>query len=99
MGDPYASLLQCHVCSYETCATDNIPWHFNESCEEYELRINPAAQKEASLTEIARTAKKCPGLSEDGGVCGVSIMKDGGCPHMICKLSTRLELLGMFPNQ
>jgi hypothetical protein len=71
VGDTYEPVLQCHVRSYETCATHTIPWHFNESCEEYEFRINLAAQEEASLAEIARTAKKCPGPSEAGGVCGV----------------------------
>ena len=88
VGNPYDPLFHCHVCGYESCATHNVPWHNNESCEEYDLRINPAAQEEASLAEIARTTKKCPGWDEERGVCGVSIMKNGGCSQIICKLST-----------
>ena len=79
-----AALFIRNDCGYRSCATHNGPWHEGESCEEYGLRMDPAAQETASLAEIARVAKACPGNGTTP--CGVFIIKNGGCAHMTCEI-------------
>ena len=61
-------------------------WHEEETCEEYETRIQELKRKreveerneEASRKKVKSIARECPG-------CGAMIQKISGCDHMTCK--------------
>lgn len=74
-------ILTCFSCGYKTCATHNVKWHQNETCEQYDYRISGRRardEEQANERIIKRTTKNCPG-------CKANIEKIDGCDHMTCK--------------
>lgn len=76
--------MRCHACKKESCIKHGVPWHENQTCEEYDERKNignpkRAKEEEASKKEIASTSKPCPG-------CKAPIQRIEGCDHMTCTL-------------
>ena len=75
-------IFTCDKCSGKACVPCDRPWHENESCAEYQLRIKDRTDEEdASLAAIQKETKKCPS-------CSKNILKNGGCKHMYCKSCT-----------
>lgn len=75
--------MDCANCGYKQCLTHKVPWHFNETCDQYEYRTSgQQARDEEAQTEamIDSVSKKCPGSN-----CGWRIQKTDGCDHMTCR--------------
>jgi hypothetical protein len=59
-----------------------VKWHKDESCAEYDYRMNGSLKKEeeeASRLLVEEISKQCPG-------CKRNVEKVDGCDHMTCKL-------------
>lgn len=76
--------LECHACKVRHCMNCSVPWHTDMSCQEYRLKnVGEARSKEetATLKMLQKQkARRCP-------YCSLAVIKDGGCPSMICKYS------------
>jgi hypothetical protein len=79
IGGEDTPMFKCHACEHMHCIQCDIPWHAGETCDEYQARHD----EEMVATEaiIRKTSRACPGN------CGARIERNGGCPHMQCKLS------------
>lgn len=65
----------CNECGARACVPCDRPWHYGETCSDYQLRIKDKVEEEdKSMLTIQRTTKKCPH-------CQRNIQKNGGCPH------------------
>jgi hypothetical protein len=72
-------ICKCNKCGAKACVPCDRPWHANESCDEYKLRIKDKTEEEdATLAAIQKATKPCPN-------CSKNILKTGGCKHMYCK--------------
>src|ERR1700712_1355798 len=79
-------IMTCTICRFKTCFTHKMPWHSEQTCNQYdEERKERMEQEAASAKLIAETAKICPNPA-----CGHGITKIEGCDHMTCKFSTPL---------
>ncbi|KAJ3575109.1 hypothetical protein NPX13_g4140 [Xylaria arbuscula] len=69
---------KCHACSKAICIHHDVPWHYGETCREYDKRTRDQ-QKDNELSEkkIKEIAKPCPG-------CRKKIHKHSGCDHITC---------------
>jgi hypothetical protein len=77
-GGADAPILRCNKCGFKSCVVHNRKWHEGLTCGEYDLQSHQAIDEEqASLAEVHRIAKACPG-------CNRMIQKHGGCKHMTC---------------
>ena len=74
-GGSLNNIVTCHVCRQKTCFTHRVQWHEDQTCEQYDLKIDP--DYEASRRWIIDNSKKCPN-------CPFQIEKNDGCDHMIC---------------
>lgn len=74
--------LECHECKIRHCMNCDVPWHTDMTCQEYRLKNVDEAQSkdEIATLKILQKAKarRCPH-------CSLAVIKDGGCPSMICK--------------
>jgi len=71
-------ICTCKDCGAKACVPCDRPWHENETCEEYQVRIKDRLEEEdLALALIRKQTKRCPN-------CSKSIEKDGGCRHMLC---------------
>jgi len=68
----------CHECNFAICTFHNVPFHFGETCVQYDARRRD--EELASMALVADISTPCPGPD-----CGWSIEKTGGCDHMTCK--------------
>lgn len=74
-------ICTCNDCSARACVPCDRPWHENETCEEFQARVQNqqhVEEEDASLAAIQKRTRKCP-------QCSKSIEKNGGCRHMWCK--------------
>ncbi|KAH7555580.1 hypothetical protein BM1_07203 [Bipolaris maydis] len=75
-------IFRCVGCGYRMCTahTPIVPFHENETCAEYDKRIETEKEEEeaASVALLKEKAQKCPG-------CGSQIEKTTGCDRMTCK--------------
>ncbi|KAF2132131.1 hypothetical protein P153DRAFT_284705 [Dothidotthia symphoricarpi CBS 119687] len=84
-GGQDGNIFTCAACKLKVCIVHEDTWHEGETCEEYEYRRSgkkeqdQRAQEEASLQEISKSTKKCPGAG-----CVYNIEKNDGCDHMTC---------------
>jgi hypothetical protein len=65
----------------------HVPFHTDETCEQYDQRIQDALIKEeeaASKTAMAAMPKTYPSAN-----CGYNIAKHTGCDHIICMLISK----------
>lgn len=78
-SNPRPDIFKCEKCGAKACVPCDRPWHTNESCGEYQLRIKDRIEEEdATIAAIQRETKSCPS-------CSKHIFKIGGCKHMHCK--------------
>lgn len=89
------NIFRCGACGFRVCTEDNVPFHTDETCDQYRERIAKEegeraeearakqGQEEASLSEVSRISMECPG-------CGANIQKIDGCNHMTCKAFSHL---------
>lgn len=71
--------FKCAACKKAYCVEHNVPWHANETCEQYDQRNDKHRKAErASEREVQTTTKACPS-------CGKRVFKHSGCNHMTCK--------------
>ncbi|KAI5202134.1 RCC1/BLIP-II protein [Aureobasidium subglaciale] len=76
VGGLDSPLFNCKVCKHKHCVGCKVPWHEDESCDDYQARHDEQTlQSEAAVFAISRA---CP------GGCGARIERNGGCPHMLC---------------
>jgi tRNA(Ile)-lysidine synthase TilS/MesJ len=82
-------LFICTSCSHRFCVRHNMDWHEDETCAEYEERINPRGRAperaEVRRGEDRETKEVVERTSEGCPACGVRISKVDGCDHMSCK--------------
>ncbi|KAG7292598.1 hypothetical protein NEMBOFW57_002633 [Staphylotrichum longicolle] len=70
--------FKCAACKKAYCVEHNVPWHANETCEQYDQRNDKHRKAErASEREVQTTTKACPS-------CGKRVFKHSGCNHMTC---------------
>jgi hypothetical protein len=87
MSGEEGNIFTCASCNHKVCIIHENTWHEDETCEEYDYRTSgrkerdQKAQEAASLAEIGKTSKKCPGPN-----CVYNIEKNDGCDHMTCRL-------------
>ncbi|KAF2845629.1 hypothetical protein T440DRAFT_262325 [Plenodomus tracheiphilus IPT5] len=91
-------IYRCNACNFRMCTahTRPIAFHENETCTQYDERIERERielearetetrvrreQEEASAAENSKTAVECPG-------CGSMITKSEGCDHMTYRAAT-----------
>lgn len=75
---PKPDVFTCNDCGAKACVPCDRPWHENEICEEYQVRIKDRiAEEDATLATMEKHTKKCPS-------CQKRIEKNGGCAHMFC---------------
>jgi hypothetical protein len=75
--------MDCQNCGYKQCLKHKVPWHTNETCDQYEYRTSGQKKRDEEKKEEAmlnQLSKKCPGVN-----CGWRIEKIDGCEHMTCK--------------
>jgi hypothetical protein len=90
-GEDYP-IVTCHSCQATSCYTHQIPYHFDETCEQFDEKIRESTEREnleRSIALVMQLCKTCPG-------CGFDIEKTTGCdhvsnkqtsPHKICLLT------------
>jgi len=71
-------IMRCHGCNELSCFRHDIPWHYEQTCEEVDLLLSTNVNDVASRTYVISNTKPCP-------VCSESIEKNGGCDHMTCR--------------
>lgn len=73
--------MNCSNCGYQMCAHHLLPWHANETCEEYDFKNDTLRRNhvdnEKSLQLIQQITKACP-------QCNVRLEKSIGCDHFTC---------------
>ncbi|KAK3679265.1 hypothetical protein LTR78_000826 [Recurvomyces mirabilis] len=77
------NFMDCASCGYKQCLKHKVPWHKNETCDQYDYRTSgkKAKDEEAKTEAMLNTmSKQCPNKK-----CGWRIEKTGGCEHMTCK--------------
>ena len=71
------------ACSARICTIHKIPFHTDETCEQYDQRIKAEVrvqeEEAASRRTVADMSKACPNPD-----CGYSIHKYAGCDHITC---------------
>ncbi|KAG9232225.1 hypothetical protein BJ875DRAFT_381174 [Amylocarpus encephaloides] len=92
-----ATRVKCSGCQVVSCSKHNVPWHTNETCDQFDERILNAnkGQERRSKRKVARISKRCP---REG--CLHRINKAGGCYHMtcICKHEFCWDCLAEYPS-
>ncbi|THZ03896.1 hypothetical protein D6C93_02772 [Aureobasidium pullulans] len=76
VGGAEQPLFNCGACKEQHCANCEVPWHEDETCDQYQARHDDEIVQTAVV--LSKISKRCP------GGCGARIERDGGCPHMIC---------------
>lgn len=83
---PKPDICKCNECGARACVRCDRPWHENETCADYQTRIQDRIEEEdATLEVIQKKTKKCPS-------CSRSIEKAGGCKHMFCKSCAKVGM-------
>ncbi|KAJ9641141.1 hypothetical protein H2199_005809 [Coniosporium tulheliwenetii] len=73
-GGPSDPIFTCSECGFKVCVVHDGTWHQDETCEEYNYRVNgrkeqdQRSQEQASQRLVEKLTKKCPGK----GVIGIS---------------------------
>ncbi|KAN0119352.1 hypothetical protein V8E51_001560 [Hyaloscypha variabilis] len=68
----------CSFCNYSTCIHHQLPWHTDETCEEYDHRTqHQKIEMELSLRYIKNKTTPCP-------KCSIPLEKNEGCFHFTC---------------
>ncbi|QDS68093.1 hypothetical protein FKW77_010073 [Venturia effusa] len=73
--------LECHACKVRHCMNCSVAWHTEMTCQEYRLKNVDevrSTEETATLKMLQKQkARRCPH-------CSLAVIKDGGCPSMIC---------------
>ncbi|KAF2772796.1 hypothetical protein EJ03DRAFT_170598 [Teratosphaeria nubilosa] len=76
------NIFRCVQCGLKSCSDCAVLFHEDESCDEYQARVNVRPQQELdSAKTLKEIAKICPGPN-----CGRKLEKISGCDHMTCRL-------------
>jgi hypothetical protein len=78
VGEP---MMICHNCGFKTCVKHKLPWHENQTCEEFDMdvsQIERLEEEEATAKALAGTTRICP-------KCSQGVIKDIGCDHLRCR--------------
>jgi hypothetical protein len=74
--------LECFECKKRHCMNCAVEWHTDMTCQEYRLKNVDEAQSKEEIDTLKvlqkQKARRCPH-------CSLAVIKDGGCPSMICK--------------
>jgi hypothetical protein len=84
--DMYASAnkgfpnMECPECKMRQCFNCGVPWHANQTCQEYQLEHQKRSkEEEESLKSLAKEgARRCTH-------CAYAVIKIDGCPNMHCE--------------
>nr|NP_648392.1 uncharacterized protein Dmel_CG12362, isoform A [Drosophila melanogaster]NP_729606.1 uncharacterized protein Dmel_CG12362, isoform B [Drosophila melanogaster]AOQ12950.1 CG12362-PA [synthetic construct]AAF50159.1 uncharacterized protein Dmel_CG12362, isoform A [Drosophila melanogaster]AAN11912.1 uncharacterized protein Dmel_CG12362, isoform B [Drosophila melanogaster]AAO39642.1 AT17761p [Drosophila melanogaster] len=74
-AEPRAVLCKC---GHEFCFACGENWHEPASCSSLKKWVKKCLEDSETSNWIAQNTKECP-------KCNVTIEKDGGCNHMVCK--------------
>ncbi|KAH6650219.1 hypothetical protein F5144DRAFT_555621 [Chaetomium tenue] len=70
--------FECVSCQASSCLHHNLPWHWDETCQEYDKRNQDRrAAEKASQKAVRGSSKPCPGCKRD-------VHKFAGCNHITC---------------
>jgi len=71
-------IMKCQGCKELSCFRHDLPWHYNQTCEEMDNLLERNVDDIASRAYMEACTKPCP-------LCREPIEKDGGCDHMTCR--------------
>jgi len=71
-------IMKCQGCSQLSCFRHDLPWHYNQTCEEVDILLARNVDDLASRAYVQSNTKPCP-------KCREPIEKNGGCDHMTCR--------------
>ncbi|KAF8319082.1 hypothetical protein DL93DRAFT_2075402 [Clavulina sp. PMI_390] len=71
-------IMRCVACQDLSCFKHDLPWHYHQTCDEFDGTLEKDVNFAASKAYIASNAKLCPD-------CQRPIEKDDGCDHMTCR--------------
>lgn len=73
-------IFRCQECGHKHCVACEALWHEDETCNEYQQRLEDERSVENKLSEetVVETSKPCP-------QCRCPIEKNNGCDHMTCE--------------
>ncbi|KAF1918297.1 hypothetical protein BDU57DRAFT_537869 [Ampelomyces quisqualis] len=77
------NIFKCGACGARHCIRHEVPFHYGESCDEYDVRkrwesIPMTEEDKACKAFVEATSMVCPG-------CKARVHKSSGCNHMTCK--------------
>lgn len=78
------NLFVCQACNARYCMSCNVPFHEEQTCEQYLSTQRRAEEENASIAAIAQISRPCPN-------CGINIEKYTGCDHVTCKICSTAE--------
>jgi hypothetical protein len=71
--------FECVSCRASSCLHHNLPWHWDETCQEYDKRNQERrAAEKASVKAVRGSSRPCPSCKRD-------VHKFAGCNHITCK--------------
>jgi hypothetical protein len=76
-GEDYP-IVTCCSCHAKSCYTHQIPYHFDQTCEDFDGKIRESTEREnleRSVALVMQMCKTCPG-------CKFDIQKSEGCDHV-----------------
>ncbi|KAF2716333.1 hypothetical protein K431DRAFT_325421 [Polychaeton citri CBS 116435] len=77
--DTLSSFTPCSACGARLCNSCAVPWHPDETCEDYQARTSSTRNEILTEVTISRISKPCPNPG-----CGMRLRKSGGCDHITC---------------
>ncbi|KAF8571409.1 hypothetical protein P879_04586 [Paragonimus westermani] len=77
-GPKEARQINCTNCSESFCFACGQPWHDPVRCEQLKVWLKRIVDDSGTSNWIVANTKECP-------KCHVTIEKNGGCNHMICR--------------
>ena len=73
-------IVICHACKSRSCYVHDVPWHYDKTCNEFELELENVKDM-ATINYKKENTKSCP-------KCNVTIEKNGGCDHITCQITS-----------
>ncbi|KAK4035070.1 hypothetical protein C8A01DRAFT_18209 [Parachaetomium inaequale] len=79
MYEAKCSRFECVACTASSCLEHSVPWHWGETCEEYDERSRGHREAEqASERAVRESSRSCPKCKRD-------VHKYAGCNHITCR--------------
>lgn len=90
------NIFCCQKCNTRHCLLCDVPFHEDQTCDEYQEAKQRAVEEEESaakrrVEEETASAEAVKKMSRPCPECGVNIDKFAGCDHVTCELPPSLS--------